>query len=152
MILRIARIGRRRLRGWVSSRIPEVARLFIAGILIAGLACSDTDDADHSRSLRLECMENIRASDISTPDCQSRAIYICLALSKEPSFVTRAIGAVYNVKGIACDFARYAGFDCGPWGYNDCVIATQEICRDHGQFAPCLYESCLASIPQDCAE
>jgi len=138
----------------VSSGIPEVVRLFIAGILAACLACSDANDVDSAPISLFDCMEDMRDADLCTPDSLSRSIYICSALSRELPFALRAKDAWINVKGIACDFARMAGFDCGFWYANEheCAIANQVGCWEYAQLAPCFYESCLARIPQYCAE
>ena len=139
------------MQGVPNSPFGLLGCLFIAAVLTASLTCSNANDVDDERTLL--CMENIRASDLSTPDCRSRATEICLALSRKPSFVTRAIVALVKVKGIACENKRWVGFGWGfcNWSYNDCVVVTEEICRDWGQYAPCMYEACLADIPQDCA-
>ena len=126
-------------------------RLLLAAALVLLSACGDADEENGTRTF-VDCMEHIRADELSPPDCRRRASKICHELSRQLPFVTRVWLAVATAKGIASDVAQLAGIDFEPWNHRDCFVFHQDICHDLGPFFPCQYEPCLAEIPQECEE
>jgi hypothetical protein len=123
----------------------------VFALLFGAFACGDSDEEMDNF---VYCMDIVQYDEFATPDCRHRIRTICRDISRKGSLVWRARLAVSTVKGIARDFARLAGVQFGVLeeSHAECVVSYEDICKDFGVLWPCDYESCLAEIPQNCAE